>query len=586
MENETKQAKQIQTREQLIYALSLAAELEHGLTCVYLFSAFSMKKFLDEDINEIERGKIRDWQSLIFSVAREEMEHLGLVCNMLNAIGGGQHFKRPNLPQPANYYSTMDAMSLKRFSLENMRDFMDFEKPADYADANADIVDDQIAPASFKFTDHHTVQELYNAIRTGFQNLDANPDVDLFIGPPEAQIEDSDIDVGFGNQEYGITMLKINKLEDALNAIDEIVEQGEGIILDEAFSHDPDGLIIQGYYQKLTGFIKTLDALDFDKENWPKDIDTACQSVHGIIHVLKMSADCIKEKIDALKKARKCTEEITKHYNILCAAIKMIGEGKDVLEKLKKKPPKYSIKNAENVKSICKNQISIPATYDAEGVLLGMFIEKDCHYMRFWNIYQDYKAFLVENPNFEPSRNVVDNPVVRLHSDVTMVDKVFIVEQEYTKKVMELFNAGYEVMVQMLILFFAGENLTDKEKETLMRTAFFPFMTMFIRPVGGVLTQLPAKIPQEGERVERAGPSFEYYINTTFLPHKSQAWTYLHERLEELAAFSNGLDNVPLNVRGCLTSDQLKDVTFEMGQLHNNLKRMRDNFAYGMGLKK
>jgi hypothetical protein len=40
----------IDTREELINALTEAAELEHGLLCQYLFAAFSMKKHPSEDV--------------------------------------------------------------------------------------------------------------------------------------------------------------------------------------------------------------------------------------------------------------------------------------------------------------------------------------------------------------------------------------------------------------------------------------------------------------------------------------------------------------------------------------------------------
>ncbi|MEN9868510.1 MAG: hypothetical protein RL748_4100, partial [Pseudomonadota bacterium] len=114
----------IRTREELIYALCEAAEIEHGLTCVYLFTAFSMKKFLYEEIDEVQQDKIRNWASVILRVAHQEMEHLGLVCNMLNAIGGAQHFARPNLPQPKEYYQTAVDLNLSKFSLATMADFM------------------------------------------------------------------------------------------------------------------------------------------------------------------------------------------------------------------------------------------------------------------------------------------------------------------------------------------------------------------------------------------------------------------------------------------------------------------------------
>jgi hypothetical protein len=33
----------VETREELIYLLSRACELEHGVACIYLFAAYSLK---------------------------------------------------------------------------------------------------------------------------------------------------------------------------------------------------------------------------------------------------------------------------------------------------------------------------------------------------------------------------------------------------------------------------------------------------------------------------------------------------------------------------------------------------------------
>ena len=68
----------------------------------YLFAAFTMKKRLDEGITGSQQEIIRKWESQILTVAREEMAHLGTVCNLVSAIGGSPHFRRPNFPQVAD----------------------------------------------------------------------------------------------------------------------------------------------------------------------------------------------------------------------------------------------------------------------------------------------------------------------------------------------------------------------------------------------------------------------------------------------------------------------------------------------------
>ena len=84
----------IDTREELIYALHEAAELEHGLMIQYLFAALTMKKRLDEGISGLQQELVRKWEGQILAVAREEMAHLGTVCNLLSAIGGAPHLVR------------------------------------------------------------------------------------------------------------------------------------------------------------------------------------------------------------------------------------------------------------------------------------------------------------------------------------------------------------------------------------------------------------------------------------------------------------------------------------------------------------
>jgi hypothetical protein len=94
----------IDTREELINALTEAAELEHGLLCQYLFAAFSMKKDTSENVTWPQLELIRSWEAHILRVAREEMAHLGTVSNLLTAIGAAPQFRRPNFPQPARYF--------------------------------------------------------------------------------------------------------------------------------------------------------------------------------------------------------------------------------------------------------------------------------------------------------------------------------------------------------------------------------------------------------------------------------------------------------------------------------------------------
>ena len=90
----------IETYEDLVLVLKEASELEHMLMCQYLFAAYSIKRSAQEGLSEVEVERARRFESRITLVARQEMEHLGLVLNMMSAIGAEPYIGRPEFPQP------------------------------------------------------------------------------------------------------------------------------------------------------------------------------------------------------------------------------------------------------------------------------------------------------------------------------------------------------------------------------------------------------------------------------------------------------------------------------------------------------
>ena len=94
----------IENRAQLIYLLTEAAELEHGVMCCYMFAAFSMKQSSSEGITEEQVAIIRRWRGVIMQVAVQEMVHMCLACNLLTAVGGTPHVRRPNMPSSPRAY--------------------------------------------------------------------------------------------------------------------------------------------------------------------------------------------------------------------------------------------------------------------------------------------------------------------------------------------------------------------------------------------------------------------------------------------------------------------------------------------------
>ncbi len=239
----------VTTREELIYLLSRASELEHGLACIYLFAAYSLKSDVSEGgLTPAQVEMVRGWKRRLAAVAVEEMLHLAQVSNMLTAIGGAPHFKRTNLPMPASAFPFGIRLSLEPFSVETIERFVCYEMPeagvltpeqdAIYATMRARIVESQGgvpgdegeggAPISLGDDannatcepfdiDFKTVGEFYHKIETGFRTI---PEQELFIGPREAQANARFVDLA------GELVAVVDR-ESACAAIEMIVEQGE-----------------------------------------------------------------------------------------------------------------------------------------------------------------------------------------------------------------------------------------------------------------------------------------------------------------------------------------------------------------------
>lgn len=208
-------------RFELLTLLSEACELEHGLTCSYLYTAFSLKQELSEGgMTWEQQQKVRLWAAQIYHVAAEEMLHLASAWNLLAAIGGTPWCGRPNFPQSHSYYPLHLPLETLPFSLATLDRFLDFERPTPHGLPPLPPV------AHDPARDFRTVGELYRTIREG---IEAQPEKDLFIGEPDNQVGPDLMD--FPN------LIKVKDRKTACAAIDTIIEQGEGCSPNAPDSH-------------------------------------------------------------------------------------------------------------------------------------------------------------------------------------------------------------------------------------------------------------------------------------------------------------------------------------------------------------
>ena len=215
------------TRARLLSLLSEACELEHALSCSYLYAAFSIRKELGEGISWQEQQLYRRWASQVFHVAAEEMLHLAQAWNLLTAVGGAPYYARPNFPTPAKHFPLPVSLLLRPFDAATVERFTYYENPAHESPhaergnlpANAGWPIDE----SFPFT---SVGELYGECRA---IIDLLPEGELFVGSLDDQVGRDLVD--FPN------LVPVKDRSSASAAIVMITEQGEGTPGDREDSH-------------------------------------------------------------------------------------------------------------------------------------------------------------------------------------------------------------------------------------------------------------------------------------------------------------------------------------------------------------
>jgi hypothetical protein len=155
---------------------------------------------------------------------------------------------------------------------------------------------------------------------------------------------------------------------------------------------------------------------------------------------------------------------------------------------------------------------------------------KTAHYGRFLGIWDEYERLRAADSCFMPARPVIP-AFTRQPYDVSEPQPVL--SDPATRAVQEIFNLGYEMLLQMLNRIFTHTTETDDQLKVLVGTAF-GLMTQVLRPLGSALTTMPAGPEHPGRT---AGPAFEmYYEFGNFIPWQEAAWTLLGERADLLAS--------------------------------------------------
>jgi CDGSH-type Zn-finger protein len=184
--------------------LQTAIEIEHATLPPYMCALYSIK-----DGHNAEAAEV------IHSVFMEEMLHLTLAANLLNAVGGRPRLDAPELlpahPTPLPHSDGSVIVSLQPFSPAALDAFLAIERPADAAGS----------PEDDRF---ETIGQFYAAIGQALETLTADLGEEaLFCGDPGRQVTGAAYYGGAGG------IVAVTDLASARRALAEIVEQGEGL---------------------------------------------------------------------------------------------------------------------------------------------------------------------------------------------------------------------------------------------------------------------------------------------------------------------------------------------------------------------
>jgi CDGSH-type Zn-finger protein/uncharacterized Fe-S cluster protein YjdI len=225
------------SREQLLYWLHEASEIEHHLMCCYLYAAFSLKRG-DPAWNETQQAAVERWRRSIVSVAMEEMTHLALVGNLVNALGAAPHLGRPAFPVEAGPYPAGFVIRLAPFCAATVEHFKFLERPGHEAIHDGpgfepsrayrrQVPEGRLSPGPRDYT---TVGELYETLAQSLQACAAAlGEAQLFVGAPALQLDATLAPLP------GVA--PVTDLASALAAIQTIVTQGEGAGAEHGESH-------------------------------------------------------------------------------------------------------------------------------------------------------------------------------------------------------------------------------------------------------------------------------------------------------------------------------------------------------------
>jgi hypothetical protein len=219
-------------RDYAAMLLHVAAEIEHSLMVQYLFAGYSLG---GSRVPAELRGEVRAWQETILGVAKEEMGHLVTVQNLHTALGLPLNLDREDYPWGSGFYPF--DFTLERLTPGSLATYVCAESPDGWRGEEADEIRKRAAEEA-----HGTVNrvgKLYSDIKRILGDRTRIPDEAYDASTVPRQASWDEWGRGYREGARGefsnvpgvpapdLLILEVASRDAALNALDEIGEQGE-----------------------------------------------------------------------------------------------------------------------------------------------------------------------------------------------------------------------------------------------------------------------------------------------------------------------------------------------------------------------
>ncbi len=232
----------LEPRDEAVFLLTAAAEVEHALMVQYLYAAYSVRVPDDDDPNF---QQLKTLQDLLLQIAKEEMGHLITVQNLLHLIGGPLNFGREHSPYASEIYPFR--FKLQPLTLDSLAKYVIAESPSELP---PDLPEDdkallqQICQDAIRSNDGLEVRHvgpIFKRLEYLFQDGNIK-DEDIRLDTCELQAKFEDWGFEPGTAEAGEPLI-IESFESAdvgqvrtaaITAVKKIGEQGEGFDLPPA----------------------------------------------------------------------------------------------------------------------------------------------------------------------------------------------------------------------------------------------------------------------------------------------------------------------------------------------------------------